>query len=76
MKICDKLRNHIMANGLKFNFVADKSGINRKKFYRLINGVSSMTVDEFEQICRIGLSVDPRYFFAQEFSEIENQKPA
>lgn len=76
MKMSDRIRYYIMSNGLKFNFVADKSGINRKKFYRLINGTSPMTVEEYELVCRKGLSLDPRYFFEDKISEIEKCKPA
>lgn len=64
--VVDKLRHYIDENGLRLRFVAEKSGIQEKKFYRLLNGKQQMTVDEYEQICK-GLSVDPAYFFKQKF---------
>ncbi|NRS51946.1 helix-turn-helix transcriptional regulator [Brevibacillus sp. HB2.2] len=78
MRICDKVRNYILSKGLKLNYVADKTGMKRGKFYRIISGASQMTIDEFELVCRLGLSVNPTIFFEDNFSEIEksNQKPA
>lgn len=62
----ERIRQYIESNGLKLNFVAEKSGINPKRFYRLINGHSPLTVEEYEIICA-GLTVDPGYFFKQKF---------
>lgn len=64
--VIEKLRNYICENGLRFNFIAEKSGIQEKKFYRLLSGKQQMTLDEYEQICK-GLSIDPSYFFKQKF---------
>lgn len=72
MKISDQLRNYIEENGLKFNFVAERSGIQEKKFYRLINGKQPLTIEEYESICN-GLSVDPAYFFKQKFLVSKNK---
>ena len=71
MKMYERIRHYIESNGLKLNFVAKKSGINPKRFYRLINGNSPLTVEEYEVICK-GLSVDPGYFFKDEFLDIRN----
>ncbi|MFI8714488.1 helix-turn-helix domain-containing protein [Brevibacillus brevis] len=76
MKMSDKIRDYIVSNGLKFNFVADKSGIKRKKFYRLINGTSQMSVEEYEKVCRLGLSLHPRNFFEDKFLENEKNQSA
>lgn len=62
MEAHKKIRDYIESNGLKFNFVADKSEIPLKTFYRLINGHKKMSVEELEKICRKGLSVDPAFF--------------
>lgn len=62
MNIQERVREYIETNGLKFIFVAEKSGISEKRFYRLINGESKMTADEFEQICKKGLTMDPSFF--------------
>lgn len=72
MSIHERLKSYIDANGLKLNFVAAKADIPEKKFYRLLNGETKITADEFERICKNGLSVDPAIFFEQNFSEIEN----
>lgn len=71
MKVNERIRQYIESNGIKMNFVADKAGIHQKKFYRLINGDTCMGVDEYELICKEGLSLDPSYFFNQNFSENE-----
>ncbi|WP_415780787.1 helix-turn-helix domain-containing protein [Mesobacillus zeae] len=49
-------------NGLKYGFVAEKSGIDPKKFSRIINGQTRLTVEELEVICKKGLSVSPSLF--------------
>lgn len=62
MSIHERVRKYIDSNGLKLNFIAERAGIPEKKFYRLINGESKMTVDEFETICKKGLSINPSFF--------------
>lgn len=71
MEMHKRIKCYIETNGLKFNFVAEKSGIDVQRFYRLINGNSPLTVDEYETMCK-GLSVDPGYFFKDFF--LENKK--
>jgi len=71
MKMHERIKQYIESKGLKLNFVADKSGIKSKRFYRLINGDAPLNVDEYELICN-GLNVDPGYFFKQKFLETKN----
>ncbi|MFZ2464933.1 MAG: helix-turn-helix transcriptional regulator [Caldibacillus thermoamylovorans] len=73
MKMCARLKYYIESNGLKLNFVAEKSGINQKRFYRLINGNAPLTVEEYEKICS-GLSVEPGYFFKENFLETKKKQ--
>lgn len=68
-----RIRHYIDSNGLKMNFVAEKSGINPKRFYRLVNGHAPLTVEEYETICK-GLSVDPEYFFKEKFLDYKNER--
>lgn len=70
----ERVRAYIYENGMKYNFVAEKSGIKQKRFYRVIKGDTPMTVEEYEAICRLGLSIDPGYFFKEIFLEIKNKK--
>ncbi|MCR8980937.1 MULTISPECIES: helix-turn-helix domain-containing protein [Brevibacillus] len=73
------IRAYVKKKGLKFNYVADKAGIERKKFYRLINGQTTLTLEEYERICRLSLEVSPAYFFENKFLETKNEtnkKPA
>lgn len=71
MKIYFKIRKYIEEQGLKFNSVAEKSNINPKRFYRLMNGDSTLGIDEYEKICN-GLGVEPGYFFNLNFLETKN----
>lgn len=62
-EINNKLRHYIRENGLKHGYVAEKAGINPKKFSRIINGHKKLTVDELQAICEKGLEVNPSLFF-------------
>lgn len=72
MKIHERIRRYINDNGLKMNHVAVKSSIELKRFYRIVNGDSIMSADEFECICA-GLQLEPEYFFNQMFLETKNK---
>jgi transcriptional regulator with XRE-family HTH domain len=74
MTVNMKLKNYIKDNGLKFGFVAEKSGIDPKKFSRLINGHQKLTVDEYENICKKGLAVDPSFFLKETSRKVRNNK--
>lgn len=71
MEIHERIRSYIESNGMKLNFVAERSGIKPKRFYRLVDGSAPLVVDEYEAICK-GLSVDPGYFFKEVFLESKN----
>lgn len=73
MSMYERIRNYIDTSGLKLNYVADKAGIGRKRFYRLLNGETPMSVEEYERICRVGLSLSPSYFFENNFLESKNK---
>ena len=72
MKIHERIRRYINDNGLKMNHVAEKSSIELKRFYRIVNGDSIMSADEFECICE-GLKLEPKYFFNHVFLETKNK---
>jgi transcriptional regulator with XRE-family HTH domain len=71
MKMCERLRLYIEANGFRMNFIAERAGIHPKRFYRLMNGSAPLTADEYETICRDGLSLDPGHFFQKNFLEVK-----
>lgn len=58
-----RIRSYIDAKGLILNRVADRSGINRKRFYHLLSGYVPIRTEDYEAICRKGLDVDPKIFF-------------
>ncbi|GKU76891.1 hypothetical protein [Paenibacillus sp. L3-i20] len=74
MEMFRRIRSHIDDNGILLKKVAERSAIEQKKFYRLVNGKTEMSIDEYEVICRKGLGIEPSYFFARKFSE--NEKTA
>jgi len=76
MKINEKIKDHIKENGLIMKVIAKKSGIGLQKFYRIVNGDSAMTVEDYENICKLGLGVDPSIFFKQNISKNEKSKTA
>ncbi|TKI63193.1 helix-turn-helix transcriptional regulator [Lysinibacillus mangiferihumi] len=61
MKVHERIRRYIESNGLKMKYVADKSSIELKRFYRVINGDSVLSADEYERICS-GLNVEQNFF--------------
>lgn len=76
MKINEKIKSYIHTNGLIMKVVANRSGIELKRFYRIVNGNSAMSVEDYEKICKNGLGVDPSIFFKQKISKNENMKSA
>jgi hypothetical protein len=76
MKMSQIIRDYIQENGFIKNVIADKSGIDRQKFYRIIAGTQNMTIEEYELICRKGLGIEPGYFFKVKFSKTENKRSA
>lgn len=62
MTVSEKIRKYVKSNGLKIKHIADKSDIDRNKLYRMLNGNSKMTVEEFESICKDGLGKEPSFF--------------
>lgn len=72
MKIHERIRHYINDNGLKMNYVAERSSIELKRFYRVINGDSTLSADEYEKICK-GLNVEPKNFFNPELLVSKNK---
>ncbi|MFB7817385.1 helix-turn-helix domain-containing protein [Paenibacillus chitinolyticus] len=68
-----RIRNYIEENGMTFTFVANRSNIDIKKFSRIMNDKQKIDTDEYERICRLGLKVDPSYFFNQKFLDSKNK---
>ena len=73
MTIQKRIRSYIFSNGLKINYVAQRSSIDVKKFYRIINSEVKLTADDFERICN-GLEVDPQIFFNHKFLEAKKKE--
>ncbi|MHB1681631.1 MAG: hypothetical protein ACYCYO_02205 [Bacilli bacterium] len=67
MKMHERLRAYMDGRALKLRIVAKKSGIEEKRFYRLLDGSSPLRVDEYERIVCDGLELDPGFFFNQNF---------
>ena len=73
MDLASKIRKYIKSHGMTYTFVCKRANINIKKFSRLMTNRQKMTTDEFEQICRDGLRVDPGIFFKDDFLDSQNE---
>lgn len=67
MLMFERIRCHIKSNGMLISFVADQAEIDRKKFYRLVNGKTEISLGEYEKICN-GLKVEPSFFYNENIS--------
>lgn len=73
MNMNQRIRHYIKSNGMTFTFVANRAGIDVKKFSRFMSNKQPMTTDEYEKICRDGLQIDPKYFFDKKFLDSRNK---
>jgi len=71
MNMPEKIRLYIKNRGMTLTFVANKAGIDRKKFYRLINGKQDMSLDNYEKICS-ALDVKQSFFYNHDFLDSKN----
>lgn len=54
-----RLRDYILASGLKYQWVAERAGIPYMTFSNMINGRRKLTADEFFRVCDVlGVSAD------------------
>ncbi|MNW38909.1 hypothetical protein D3C74_159890 [compost metagenome] len=67
-----RIRRYLLLNNIIFKDVAMKSGIKPNRLYRLLDGTYALEAEELEAICVKGLGINPSYFFAHQFSKIEN----
>lgn len=75
MKLHEKIKAFMDANGIKQSHVANKSGFNPKTFNAIFHNRRKMTADEFESICVLGLGVSPAYFFDNRVLDSKNKNP-
>ena len=68
----ERIRQYIKSNGMTYSFVANRAGIGIKKFSRFMTSQQPMTTDDYEQICNLGLKVDPSTFYTKKFLEMQN----
>lgn len=61
-KIVANLRSIISNTGLKYKAVAEQSGINVGRFYRIIQGSTELTCDEIASLCRT-LNITPNELY-------------
>lgn len=53
MNIQNKLTDHLKKEGYKISTIATVCNIDEQRAYRLFNGTSKMTADEFFRICEM-----------------------
>lgn len=73
MNVNERIRQYIKENGMNIRFVAKRAGYDYQKLTRQLGNKQNITTDEYEQICRDGLKVDPAYFFDPKFLDSKNK---
>lgn len=61
MKVYEKIKKYMDDNGIKQNYVAEKTGIAENTLSQKLTGKSKLYADEFVSIILV-LGVDPNYF--------------
>lgn len=60
-KVNKILSDYIKNNGIKYSFIARKTGIEARIIQMIVNSERYLRADEFIAIC-IALNLDPNYF--------------
>lgn len=63
--VYEQIRDFIKASGLKYNFVAERSGIKTMAFTSIMNGERKISAEEYFAICD-ALGVDANTFRPKE----------
>lgn len=64
MHIHIKIRHYIKSQpGLTMKYIAAKADIEYQTFQLMLRGKRKITIDVYEDICRKGLGLSPKYFF-------------
>ena len=74
MRVAQRLRAYMDAQGLKYSRVAENSGFDRSKFSLILNERRRLTADELVKVCESGLQISPAIFFAYKFPKNKNAK--
>lgn len=61
MKVYEKIKTYIEENGIKQNYLSEKTGIPENTLSIILNGKRRLSADEFVSIILV-LGVDPNYF--------------
>lgn len=61
MKVYEKVRTYLDANGIKQKAVAQKAGISNTTFNAIMNGKRTMYAEDLKAIC-LALNVSPELF--------------
>lgn len=58
--VYQRIRSHIVSKRIPFRTVAEKARIDEGRFYRLMDGTTTMHADEIEKICSVeALELNP-----------------
>lgn len=59
--VSQRIRNHIRSKGIPLKVAAEKSGIPLGRFYRVMDGSSTLHADEVEKLCKVEeLELNPK----------------
>lgn len=61
MRVYEKVREYMIANGYKQVVIAEKAGISNATFHAIVNGKRTLYADDLSAIC-IVLNVSPELF--------------
>lgn len=61
MKVYEKIKKYMEENGIKQNYVSEKTGIPENTLSSTLNGKRKLSADEFFSII-LALGIDPSYF--------------
>jgi transcriptional regulator with XRE-family HTH domain len=71
MMMCERIRQFIKENGMTLTHVSKKSSIKLQKISRIVRGEQTLTIDDYESICR-ALNVEPGFFYNEKFLKSKN----
>lgn len=64
-----RIKNYLDANGIKYNFLAERIGVSQNSCSAMLNERRKITVEEYFLICKV-LGVDATYFADHNHTEI------
>ncbi len=68
MKVHERIKFYINAEGLKQKVIAQKAGYSEKQFSAMMRGIRKINADDYEKIC-VALNCEPNDFMGEQKTE-------